>query len=127
MTFVADVAGLGRLTFGVGLTMDSTSVSYRGVAVNPIYNDNIVCWNVSKNIGWNESLLEGYYNNSTGAIVRSGFVFDGETSSNISTSLGANGRIKYSYNMENVLGDQGFYYTAWTDTAMCSSALTIVP
>lgn len=129
MTFVADVAGLGRLNYGVALSMDSTSVSYRGVAVSPIYNDNIVCWNVSKDTGWNESLLGGYYNNSTGAIVRSGFVFDGETSSNISTSLGANGRIKYSYNIEYPLVEGAgkyVYYTAWTDTAMCSSALTIV-
>ena len=126
LTFPAYLPYIGFFTFGVPITMSSTSVEYRGVATNPVYNDNIITWNVYKRNGWTANDLDGDHEDATGAVVKAIYTYEGNVTSNISAVMGAYGAIRYEYVYTNFLGS-GMTLHTWTEEALCAKSFLIVP
>ncbi|MGN1047538.1 MAG: hypothetical protein ACI4QZ_02910 [Eubacteriales bacterium] len=126
MTFPAYLPYVGFFTFGVPITMTSTTVDFRGVAVNAIYDDNIITWNIYKRYGWSQSTLDGYYDDAAGGIVRAGFTYESDVTSNITSTMGAYGQIRYEYVYTPFLASPITLHM-WTDKVLCVDDFTIVP
>lgn len=126
LTFPAYLPAIGFFTFGVPITMTSTAITYRGIAISPIYNDNIIKWEVYKRSGWNASTLDGYYDEAAGGVVRAGYTFESNVTSNFDTSMGAYGQVRYEYTYTPILGASVTLHM-WTEDVMCANNLVIVP
>lgn len=106
--------------------MSSTTIDYRGVAINPIYNDNIITWNIYKRYGRNASTLDGYYDDAAGGVVRAGYTYEANVTSNINSTMGAYGSVRYEYVYTPIL-TEGMTLHIWSEEAMCANSLIIVP
>ena len=126
MTFPAYLPYIGFFTFNIPLTMNSVSISTRGVAVDPIYSNNIITWDVFKRYGWNASSMDGDYTTETGGCVMAGYTYEDNVTSNRSSVIGAYGAIRYEYVYTPFLGSSMTLHM-WSDDAICAGSLTIVP
>lgn len=116
---------LGYQTIGIPITMNSVSVSYRGVAINPIYTDNIVTWDVYKRGGWNPWDMDGYYNDSEGAVVYSRYTYEENVDEEFESTMGAIGELRYEY-IHQVINNSITLHM-WTESVTCANEFTIIP
>lgn len=132
LTFTAYVPAIGTfpeigfVSFGVPITISSVTVDFRGVYIDPIYDDNIVTWNVYKLSGWTSASMDGYYDDASGGIVRANYMYEGNVTENTRVTMGVYGKIRYEY-VYSILGSSAMTLHMWSDKAACANGLTIVP
>lgn len=126
LTFYAYVPEIGIISFGFPIITSSTSVEFRGIATDPVYNNNIVSWNVYRQYGWNSWDMDGYYDDPEGGVVYARYTYEGNVTSNTRVSIGAYGSVRYEYIYTNIFGSSMTLHL-WTDEALCANGLMIIP
>jgi hypothetical protein len=121
----------GWITIDIPITMSSTSVAYRPVAVNPIFSDSIVTWDIFKRYGWNLQDMDFVTANpekeNTGMRVKSIYTYEGNVTNSFKTSMGAYGSIRYEYSYYLPGVPNPSISHMWTSEALTANSLTIVP
>jgi Ni,Fe-hydrogenase maturation factor len=126
ITFTPYIPGIGYTTLGLFYTMTSTAVSYRAITVNPVFDDNIVTWNVHKNHGWSISGMDGYYDDPAGGVVRAVYTYSTSVRTRKTALMAAFGQMRYEIIYTPFQGYQIVTHM-WTEEALCANWLTIIP
>lgn len=116
---------VGFFTFSIPITMTTTTITYSPIAVSAVYSDSIIKWNVYKRYGWTPANMDGYYDDNSGAAVRAGYTYEGNVTREFETAMGATGKVRYEF-IYSIL-DSPMTLHWWTEYALCSNVLTIVP
>ncbi len=125
LTFPAYIPYYGWTTFGVPLTMSSTTVTTRTIEIGGIYNDNIVSWNIYKLYGWNSADIDGYEDDPSGGVVRTNYIYEGNVTDESYAYMGAFGQVRYEY--VNTIWGSSTTLHMWSDEVLCLSELTVLP
>lgn len=114
--------GLQFVSFDV--TMSSTTVTTSKIS-NSSLHQNMVSWKIYKKNGWNPDTFDGDHTTESGMTVASTYTYEGDVTSNVTTSITTAGTIRYEYWIM-IMGNLSSYHLN-TGTMSETSIVTIVP